>query len=107
MGNGRGPVLPLTKPNEDLEAEAMVPVGHIRWARGVSLHSWLRLRQLKVRCRGGVAAAAAAAVAAAAAMVIIVTIIMIDHYVVVCARRRGGGGGVGAGAGVGWCQCWR
>eukprot|EP00750_Incisomonas_marina_P010351 INCI16265.5.p1 GENE.INCI16265.5~~INCI16265.5.p1 ORF type:complete len:1201 (+),score=174.48 INCI16265.5:344-3604(+) len=45
LANEAGPVEPVTTPMQNLDKEQDVPVGHIRYARGVSLESWLRMRQ--------------------------------------------------------------
>lgn len=49
LANEEGPVEPVTTPVQNLDKEQGVPVGHIRFARGVSLESWLRMRQCPVR----------------------------------------------------------
>lgn len=49
LGNGMGPVEPLTAPDNDLEEEKHVPIRHIRHARGISLQTWLKLRDIPVR----------------------------------------------------------
>ena len=48
LANEAGPVEPVTTPMQNLDKEQDVPVGHIRYARGVSLESWLRMRQCPV-----------------------------------------------------------